>query len=136
MTVNRAPAVLIVDDEQPICELLCEVLGEQGYLCQSVNSGDEALALLKEKEFDLALLDIKMPGMSGIDLLGTISASYRNTSVLMTTAVNDMNTVVEAMQRGARIRSEALCSGRGPGACGKGVERQGVAWGGDVDKTH
>ena len=102
MTVNRAPEVLIVDDEQPICELLCEVLGEQGYLCQAVNSGDEALALLKEKEFDIALLDIKMPGMSGIDLLGTISASYRNTSVLMTTAVNDMNTVVEAMQRGAR----------------------------------
>jgi two-component system nitrogen regulation response regulator GlnG len=100
--VSGAPAVLIVDDEQAICELLCEALGEQGYACQAVYNADEALSRLKESNFDIALLDIKMPGMSGLDLLIKISESYRNTAVLMTTAVTDAQTAAEAMQRGAR----------------------------------
>ncbi len=98
---NTVPAVLIVDDEQETCDLLCEVLGEQGYICQSVNSSEAALAILKDHDFDLALLDIKMPGMSGLDLLEIMTHSYRNTSVLMTTAVNDTKTAVDAMRRGA-----------------------------------
>ncbi len=97
-----AAAVLIVDDEQAICELLCEALGEQGYTCQAVYNADEALSRLKESNFDVALLDIKMPGMSGIDLLVKISESYRNTAVLMMTAVTDSQTAAEAMRRGAR----------------------------------
>ena len=98
---NTVPAVLIVDDEQETCDLLCEVLGDQGYVCQAVNSAEAALATLKDHDFDLALLDIRMPGMSGLDLLEVMSHSYRNTSVLMTTAVNDTKTAVDAMRRGA-----------------------------------
>ncbi len=98
---NTVPAVLIVDDEQPVCDLLCDALGDQGYDCHAVNSADEALTKLKEHDFDLALLDIRMEPVSGMDLLIEMAQSYRNTTVLMTTAVNDTNTAVEAMKRGA-----------------------------------
>ena len=99
--LNKRPTVLVVDDEQHVCELLSEALGEQGYVCQSVNSAAEALKWLKETKFDLALLDIKMPFTSGMDLLKKMSTSFPETSILMTTAVNDTNTAVEAMKSGA-----------------------------------
>jgi DNA-binding NtrC family response regulator len=98
---NTVPAVLIVDDEQPVCDLLSEVLSECGYVCQSANSADEALAKLKDGDFDLALLDIRLPDISGLDLLTTMSEKYRSTKAVMTTAVDDTNTAVEAMRRGA-----------------------------------
>jgi len=95
------PAVLIVDDEQPVCDLLDEVLSERGYVCQCANTADEALAKLEDSHFDLALLDIKLPDISGLDLLATISEKYGATTAVMTTAVDDTNTAVEAMRRGA-----------------------------------
>jgi len=99
--VSKRPTVLIVDDEKTICDLLCEVLGEQGYVCDVALSADDALAKLKERSFDVALLDIKMPGMSGMDLLMTIGEWHRMTPIIMITAVNDANTAVEALKRGA-----------------------------------
>ncbi len=98
---NIMPAVLIVDDEQPVCDLLNDVLSERGYVCQCANSANEALAKLEDSDFDLALLDIKLPDMSGLDLLATINERYRNTSAVMITAVDDTNTAVDAMRGGA-----------------------------------
>ena len=98
---NTVPAVLIVDDEQPVCDLLVEVLSEQGYVCQCANTADEALAKLADGHYDLALLDIRLPDISGLDLLATMSDKYQATTAVMTTAVDDTNTAVEAMRRGA-----------------------------------
>jgi DNA-binding response OmpR family regulator len=99
--VTQRPSFLIVDDEQAICNLLCDVITEQGYACEAVNSASEALAVLKERSFDVALLDIKMPGLSGMELLEIIRRTYPTISAVMTTAVSDANTAVEAMKNGA-----------------------------------
>ena len=65
MTSSK-PKILIVDDEQVVCDLLSDELHEQGYLCSIALEGSEALAKLAAEDFDVVLLDIKLPGMSGI----------------------------------------------------------------------
>jgi DNA-binding NtrC family response regulator len=99
--MERKSRVLIVDDEISICDLLREDLAGRGYECTAANDADEALALLKTDTFDIALLDIRLPGMSGVDLLKRISIDYPETACIMLTAVNDLTTAVETMKAGA-----------------------------------
>ncbi len=99
--VNQNPRVLIVDDEQVVCDLLREELSERGYLCTAVLSGDDALAKLAKADFDVVLLDIRMPGMSGMDVLREVWLNHSHTAVIMITAVNDVDTAVQAIQLGA-----------------------------------
>jgi len=99
--VHKRPAVLIVDDDEAICDLVCEELAEQGYVCDTASNAGGALTKLKRHSFDVALLDIKLPGMSGMDLLKTIRKCYQMTAIVMITGVNDLNTAVEAMKLGA-----------------------------------
>jgi DNA-binding response OmpR family regulator len=99
--VRKRPAVLIVDDEGVICDLVREELAGQGYVCDTASNADEALAKLKRHSFDVALLDINLPGLSGMDLLKTVEKRYPMTAIIMITAVNDLNTAVEAMKLGA-----------------------------------
>lgn len=61
--VDKKPKVLVVDDEQVVCDLLYSELFERGYLCTTVLSGDDALAKLATQHFDVVLLDIRLPGM-------------------------------------------------------------------------
>jgi DNA-binding response OmpR family regulator len=84
-----------------ICTLLMEILGEQGYVCETAEKAEKALEILRNHAFDIALVDVKMPGLSGMDLLSAIHKSYKSTSVIMITAVNDISTVVEAIKNGA-----------------------------------
>ena len=97
----KKPRVLIVDDEQVVCDLLREELSERGYLCTTVLSGNDALAKLDKEDFDVVLLDIRMPGMSGMDVLREVWSNHSHTAVIMITAVNDVDTAVQAIQLGA-----------------------------------
>ncbi len=99
--VRQRPVVLIVDDEKSVCDLVCEGLAEEGYVCDIASNADDALSKLKGQSFDVALLDIKLPGMSGIDLLKTVKKCYQMTAIIMITGVNEANTAVEAMKLGA-----------------------------------
>ena len=99
--VSEMPTVLIVDDEEAIRDLICEELTEAGYICDIASNVDEALTKLGTNNFDLALLDIKLPGMSGMDLLKMIGELYQMIKIIMMTGVNDLNTAVEAMKLGA-----------------------------------
>lgn len=99
--VSRRPTVLIIDDEDAICDLVCEELAGEGYDCDAASNAEDALAKLKKQSFDLTLLDIKLPGMSGMDLLKTVQKCYWMTAVVMITGVSDVNTAVEAMKLGA-----------------------------------
>ena len=99
--VNKKPSVLIVDDEQVICDVLYNELSERGYLCATALSGKDALAQLASEDFDVVLLDIRLPGMSGMEVLREIWLNHGNTATIMITAVNDVNTAVEAMKLGA-----------------------------------
>lgn len=95
------PSVLIVDDENTVCELLSDELSEQGYLCDAALDGNIALDKLKSNTFDVALVDIRLPTISGIELLQEISQNCRNTVVIMITAINDVDTAVKTMKLGA-----------------------------------
>jgi DNA-binding NtrC family response regulator len=93
--------ILIVDDETTICNLLKEELTWEGYECVVAGNAEEALARLSESNFDAALLDIRLPDMSGMELLKQITNSYPGITPMMLTAVNDLNIAVEAMKAGA-----------------------------------
>jgi len=62
---SKKKQILVVDDEEDIRTLIKDLLQDEGYKVETVNDGKEALAALKKKKFDLALLDFFMPGMSG-----------------------------------------------------------------------
>ena len=94
------PRVLIVDDEPAICDLIFEDLRELGYLCEIAFDAKCALQKMAKDGFDITLLDIRLPEISGIELLKEITSRY-SSAVIMITAVDDVNTAVESMKLGA-----------------------------------
>ncbi|MFO7773559.1 MAG: response regulator [Dehalococcoidia bacterium] len=93
--------ILIVDDEQAIRGLLKQVLTDEGYRCEDACNAEEAVEKLKDNAASLVLLDIKMPGRSGVELLPEIKASFPDTAVIMATAISDTNIAVQCMKHGA-----------------------------------
>jgi CheY-like chemotaxis protein len=65
---KRRAKILVVDDEEAILQLLSRILFEEGYLVETVDSGEEALQRIKARNYDLVIIDIKLPGMSGFEL--------------------------------------------------------------------
>jgi len=96
------PRVLVVDDEPVICDLISEDLSDLGYLCEVALDGNSALHKMAEDKFDIALLDIRLPEISGIDVLKEIKSKYDSSIIIiMITAIDDVNTAVESMKLGA-----------------------------------
>lgn len=93
--------ILVVDDEESIRDLLSTKLKADGYDCEVAADGNEALWKAFMKDFDIVLLDIKMPGLSGMEVLSRIVIDHPDTSVVIITAVLDTNIAVEAMRQGA-----------------------------------
>jgi DNA-binding response OmpR family regulator len=77
--------VLVVDDEEDFLKALVTRLELRGMEVRGVTSGDEALETLAERSFDVVVLDIKMPGMDGIDVLRAIRREHAGTAVLVLT---------------------------------------------------
>ena len=93
--------ILIVDDEDAIRRLLHQKLERTGYQCREAANAEQALDKLKNNVVDLVILDIKMPGKSGVKLLPEIKASHPDTAVVMATATIDTNIAIYCMQQGA-----------------------------------
>jgi len=93
--------VLVVDDELAICELLDEFLSEHGYDVSTAISGEEALAVFEKESPQMVLLDIKMPGIDGMDVLRKIKEINSKAGVIMISAFGDNATVQEVLQKGA-----------------------------------
>ncbi|MFQ5860433.1 MAG: response regulator [Dehalococcoidia bacterium] len=93
--------VLIIDDEEDVREILTRWLRGKGYQCSAAASGEEALELLGREAFEVLLCDVRMPGLSGIEVLGQVKERDPLAVVIMVTAVNQVDTAVAAMQRGA-----------------------------------
>jgi len=93
--------ILIVDDEESIRNIISRRLESEGYSCEVASDGKEALWKAFIKDFDLVLMDIKMPGMSGLEALPQMVTHHPDTCVLMLTAVIDADTAIEAMKLGA-----------------------------------
>ena len=73
---EHPPRILVVDDEPSLRELVVVTLGE-AYRCDEARDGDEALALLHERDYDLVLLDVMLPGRSGLDVLRELRSDER-----------------------------------------------------------
>jgi FixJ family two-component response regulator len=101
MIMDKSPTVLIVDDDQSICDFVGETLAEDGYACEIALNAHDALVKMRNHFFDIALLDIKLPDKSGIDFLETSQLFSQTTSTIMMTAVKDIDTVIQAMKMGA-----------------------------------
>ena len=99
--LTGSPHVLIVDDEEGIRELMSDNLSELGYTCHTASCGDDALALLSRQEVQVALLDVMMPGMTGLSLFQHLQERFPNIAVVFVTAVDDLSLAVEHLKSGA-----------------------------------
>lgn len=93
--------VLIVDDDRMICRATRYQLNKSGYKAISASSGDECLYQLKNEDIDLVLLDIKLPGMNGMDVLKHIQQIDSDLPVIIVTAYGSIESAVAAMKAGA-----------------------------------
>lgn len=93
--------ILVVDDEKIFRESLFHWFEEEGFDVTPVDSGEEALKVYDVDKFDIILLDIKMPGMSGLELLAKIRQIDPHASVIMITAFASVSTAIQALKEGA-----------------------------------
>lgn len=94
-------AILIVDDEESILSALTKFLTVKGYDVSTAASGEDALDVLRRLKIAGLVVDVRMPGLSGIDLVPKVLEIEPNAAILMLTAVNDATTASLCMQRGA-----------------------------------
>lgn len=93
--------VLVVDDEIAIRETLAQILGYEDYRVLTAGTGQEALDLLDEQPADAVLLDVKMPGMDGFEVLARIQETHPELPVIVISGHGDIQTAVQAVKQGA-----------------------------------
>ncbi len=93
--------LLIVDDEAEICDFLKSFFEERNYEVKTASSGQGALDAVEQFKPHIVLLDIKMPGMDGIQVLGTIKKKSPRTKVIMVTALETRDKIEECLRLGA-----------------------------------
>ncbi len=98
MSLNK---IIVADDEESMRWVLSKALKRKGFSVDLARDGDEALGLIQSNAYDLAILDIKMPGLSGLELLDRIRELKNDLLVVIMTAEASMKNAVEAMKRGA-----------------------------------
>ncbi|HVR38561.1 MAG TPA: response regulator, partial [Thermoanaerobaculia bacterium] len=93
--------ILIVDDEEVLRDVLEAVLRREGFDIVLAQSGEEALSVLDAEDIDLVVLDVMLPGISGIDTLRSIRISNPSLPVIVITAFSSIDGAIEAMKMGA-----------------------------------
>jgi len=97
----KGAKILLVDDEVVFTQNMSKLLDSRGYRVKAVNNGDSAIQLLDEEEFDVIVLDLKMPGMDGITTLKEIKKLGLFTETLVLTGHGSIETALEATKLGA-----------------------------------
>lgn len=99
---DKNSKILIVDDDASVNEFLVRFFKFRGYgWVESVDRGDKALAIVEKEEIGLILLDIKLPDISGVELLSKIKQINKNSTVIMITGFPDEETAKETLRLGA-----------------------------------
>jgi len=93
--------ILIIDDEAALRQTLARILQRAGYEVTTAESGEMGISILSSAAFDLVYMDIRMPGMGGLQTLKAIHENQPNLPVILFTAQPDMNSAVEALRLGA-----------------------------------
>lgn len=93
--------VLVIDDEKNIRMILAKCLSYEGYIVDTAEDGKSGIEKFKNGKYDIVLLDMKMPGLTGIDVLKELKKMDKSISVVMMTAFGTIESAVESMQLGA-----------------------------------
>ena len=95
------PSVLVVDDEKRIRDVCIKMLSSEGYEADGAESAEIGMQMIKEKHFDIILMDLMMPGLPGLEALPQIRAQHPDTVVIVITGYASLEHAVEAMKKGA-----------------------------------
>jgi DNA-binding response OmpR family regulator len=95
-TENKKHKILIVDDESEICSALSNMLKLEGYIAQESTSGEQALALLQHNSFDVMILDMQMPGLSGVDVIHQARHLHPNLPIIILTGHATLDSAIAA----------------------------------------
>lgn len=98
---NLQPSILVVDDEGNMRHMLGTLLTRHGYTVEQAADGTAALALLSQRDFDYILSDVRMPGMSGLELLDRVVENGNPATIIMMSAYGTAELAIEAMKKGA-----------------------------------
>jgi len=101
MSEGTGPRVLLVDDEEKFLDLLSQRLGTRGIDADTATSGEDALTKIREKNLDVIILDVMMPGMGGIETLKRIRKENPEVQIIMLTGQGTVEKSVQAMKEGA-----------------------------------
>jgi len=93
--------ILVVDDDTGVRTVFSSILIKEGYRVTAVKNGYEAIKVIDEESFDLALVDLRMPGLDGIQVLEKIKSRRPQTRVIIYSAYGSVEDAVEAMRKGA-----------------------------------
>lgn len=99
MTV--VPNILVIDDEEPVRDTCEQILSKDNCRVKVAGKGDEGLQIMKEESFDIILLDLKMPGLSGVEVLERIKENSPETIVIVITGYPSVESAVQTMKLGA-----------------------------------
>jgi two-component system OmpR family response regulator len=111
MTTTTPPAVLLVDDDEELLDLLKEYLRTDGFIVNTAYDGEQTLSTLENMEHDVVVLDIMMPGLSGLDVLKAIRLRW-NTPVIMLTGRGDDVDKIVGLELGADDYLSKPCNPR------------------------
>jgi len=98
---NDKRHILVVDDDEAMRDMVIALLEDCGHEAAAAHNADQALDCLRDREFDAVVSDIRMPGRSGVEMLGEIRELRPDTPVILMTAFGSIDSAVEAMQAGA-----------------------------------
>ena len=101
MATDSNISVLIIDDEVDMCDMLSHVLGREGFTIYTAHSGDTGLEVFKKESPSVVILDLRMPGMNGMEVLKHIKQTNSETPVIIVTAYGEIQSAVEAVKHGA-----------------------------------
>ncbi len=93
--------ILYVDDEDALRTLVKNQLATEGYVVETADDGDTAMEMLEKSSYGVILLDVRMPRVSGVEVLKFIRERKINTRVIMLTAVDDLSVAIESVKLGA-----------------------------------
>ena len=99
--MSEKPSILIIDDDENLLETLSDILQEKGYQIETAKTGEEAITKSKEHFFHIALIDIKLPDMTGTEILRTFRKEYPFRMNIIITGYATIQNTVEALNLGA-----------------------------------
>ena len=99
--MQRTLSILIVDDHPAMCQTLQDILDDEGYAVTAVNSGQAAIAICKEREFDVLLMDVRMPDLNGVEVFRELKNQAFTSRVIMMSAYSVEELKKEALKEGA-----------------------------------